>query len=147
MERDLFRIWTPNGEEGTWSKGPPEFPRKIPTQRDQCVATKYTLAQITLYCKVQLPKVAAICGFRRVGIRGCQSLGFSLVQRSRRGGSNDSRLAGKVVIHRAVGGRLVSEHANHADDLPAMHDGMVEHMPQDFPARKAPLNVARKLQI
>jgi len=69
------------------------------------------------------------------------------VQHSRGGGSNYSSLAGKVVIHRAVGGRVVSEHANHTDDLPAMHDGMVEHMPQDFPARKAPFNVARKMQI
>jgi len=41
----------------------------------------------------------------------------------------------------------VSEHANHTDNLPAMHDGMVEHMPQDFPARKTSLNVAGKLQI
>ena len=41
----------------------------------------------------------------------------------------------------------MSEHANHADDLPAMHGGMFEHMPQDVPAREAPLNVARKLQI
>ena len=80
-------------------------------------------------------------------MRGCLCLGSSLLQRSRRGRPNYSRLARKVVIHRAVGGRLVSEHANHSDDLPAMHDGMVEHMPQDFPARKTSLNVAGKLQI
>jgi hypothetical protein len=48
--------------------------------------------------------------------------------------SSDSWFARKVVIHRTDAGRLVSEHANHADDLAATHCGMIEHVPEDFPA-------------
>ncbi len=41
----------------------------------------------------------------------------------------------------------MSEHANHADDLPAMQRGMFEHVPQDFPARETPFDSAGKLQV
>jgi hypothetical protein len=59
--------------------------------------------------------------------------------------SADSGFTRKIVIHRAVGGRLVAEHANHSDYLASMQRGMFKHMPQNFPAREAPLNSARKL--
>jgi hypothetical protein len=58
-----------------------------------------------------------------------------------------SLFAREIVIHGAGSGRLVTEHANHADDLAAMHGGMFEHVPQDLPAREVPLNSARELQI
>jgi hypothetical protein len=59
--------------------------------------------------------------------------------------SADSGLARKIVIYGAVGRRLVSKHANHADNLATVHRGMFKHMPQNFPARETPLNSARKL--
>ena len=40
----------------------------------------------------------------------------------------------------------MAEHANHPHNLTAMHCGMFEHMPQNFPAREAPLDFAGKLQ-
>ena len=86
--------------------------------------------------------------FEESDYSNARSLGLSVVCPFRPSGSSTySGLAHKAVIHRAVGRRLASEHANHADDLPAMHDGMIENMPQDFPARKVPLNFAGKLQI
>jgi len=60
--------------------------------------------------------------------------------------------AREIKIHRAVGRRLVAQHANHADDLSAMQLRMFDNVPQNFPARQAPLNPLRftpagKLQI
>jgi hypothetical protein len=39
----------------------------------------------------------------------------------------------------------MAEHANHADNLATVQRGMYEHVPQDFPARKAPLHSSRQL--
>jgi hypothetical protein len=40
----------------------------------------------------------------------------------------------------------MTEHADHPYNLPAMHGGVAEYMPQNLPAREAPLNPSGKLE-